>query len=185
MAEAMLRHRLDERGVAAHVHSAGLLLDHEPAHQYAVDTLTPLGLDLTRHRSRILADDILETADLIIGMEQRHVREVLVVAPDALPKTFTLPDLVKRAEAVGPRQGDMSEWLAELAQGRKRLDLLRNDPRLEVPDPIGGSKRQFRKTAESLGDLLDRLVDLAWPDVGPSGHHGALSEPSIPTPRST
>ena len=161
------------------------LLDHERAHPYAADTQAPLGLDLANHRSRILSQDILEAADLIIGMEQRHVREVMVVEPDAFGRTFTLPDLVRRAEEVGPRaHGDMRSWLAELGEGRKRLDLLKNDPKLEVPDPIGGSKRQFRRTAETLAGLLDRFVELAWPETGSSGHHGGLSETSTTIPRS-
>lgn len=186
MAEAMLRHRLLARGSDAHVRSAGLLLDHKPAHPYAVDTMQGLGLDLSHHRSRILSEEIVEQADLIIGMEMRHVREVLVISPDAFSRTYSLPDLVVRAEAAGPRSDpDMRGWLEELGAGRKRLDLLRVDHSLEVADPIGGSKRQFRRTADALGHLLDRLVPLAWPCPEPSGHHGGLSETSsTPIPRS-
>jgi protein-tyrosine-phosphatase len=122
----------------------------------------------------------------IIGMEMRHVREVLVVDPGAISRAFTLPDLVKRAEAVGPRTDpDVRRWIEELAAGRKRLDLLKKDHGLEVPDPIGGSKRKFRRTAESLGDLVDRFVELTWPQAPPSGHHGGVSETSAPIPGST
>lgn len=186
MAEAMLRQRLEARGVSARIHSAGLLLDLEPAHPYAIDTLSPSGLDLTAHRSCIISSDILEPADLIIGMEQRHIREVLVVEPDAFSRAYTLPELVQRAEAVGPRTTpDFAAWLAEVGAGRKRLDLLRKDRALEVPDPIGGSKRQFRRTAEVLSALLDRLVELAWPVPAPSGHHGLSSEPPTSTPTLT
>lgn len=186
MAEAMLRQRLVARHVPARIHSAGLLLDLEPAHPHAIDTLSAAGIDLTPHRSRIIESDIIEAADLIIGMEQRHIREVLVVEPDAFARAFTLPELVQRAEAVGPRTGtDFATWLDEVGAGRKRLDLLKKDRKLEVPDPIGGSKRQFRRTAEVLTSLLDRFVELAWPDPDVSGHHGHSSEISTPSPRST
>jgi len=185
MAEALLRQRLAARSVAARVHSAGLLLDHEPAHPYAADALQPLGLDLSAHRSRILSSELLEDTDLLIGMEMRHVREAIVVEPDVFGRAYTLPELVKRAEAVGPRTDDFGSWLEAVGEGRKRLDVLKRDPRLEVPDPIGGSKRQFRRTTETLSALLDSFVALAWPDQGFSGHHGDLSDHSSPSPRST
>lgn len=187
MAEAMLRQRLLARGVDVRVSSAGLLLDHEPAHPYAVDVLRPLGLDLTHHRSRILSGEVVEAADLVLCMEQRHVREVLVTSPDSFHRTYTLPDLVLRAEQAGPRvAGDLRAWLERVGAGRKRVDVLRADHDLEVPDPIGGTKRQFRRTADTLGHLLDRLVPLAWPRPEPSGNHGGLSETtSAPVPRST
>ncbi len=187
MAEAMLRQRLQARGIDARVSSAGLVLDHEPAHPHALDTLEPMGLDLTSHRSRILSEEIVAGADLIIGMEMRHVREAVFISAEAFERSFTLPDLVARAEAVGPRRdADLGSWLVDVGEGRRRADVLRIDPKLEVPDPIGGSKRQFRRTADHLGDLLDRLVELTWPEILLSGHHGDLSEtPSTPVPGST
>lgn len=172
MAEAMLRQRLAARGVAAGVSSAGLLLDHEPAHAHAAEVLTDFGLDLRTHRSRIIDAALVAEADLVIGMEQRHVREVVLLQPDAFDRTFTLPDLVSRAEATGPR-GDVpfADWLRELGQDRRRVDVFRQDRRLEVPDPIGGSRRAFRRTADQLADLLDRFVAVAWSGDTPSGHH--------------
>ncbi len=186
MAEAMLRQRLALRNVPALVHSAGLILDHEPAHPHAAEILKPLGMDLASHRSRIVEPSIIETADLIIGMEQRHIREVSVIDPEAFDRSFTLPELVQRAEAAGPRQGiDVPTWLALVGEGRRRFDLLKRDAKLEVKDPMGGSKRVFRRTADSLGTLLDRFVALAWPEPDPSGHHGPVSQSTSPTPRST
>lgn len=186
MAEAMLRQRLAQRNVPARVHSAGLILDHEPAHPHAAETLKALGLDLASHRSRIIEPAIIESADLIIGMEQRHIREVAVIDPEAFDRAFTLPELVQRAEAVGPRTDiDLATWLAQVGEGRRRFDLLKRTKTLEVKDPMGGSKRVFRRTADSLGTLLDRFVDLAWPQPDPSGHHGPLSQSTSPTPRST
>lgn len=185
MAEALLRQRLASRNIMAHVHSAGLLLDHEPAHPYATEVVKPLGLHLSGHRSRILSLDLLASTDLLIGMEMRHVREAVVMEPEVFGRAFTLPELVGLAEAVGPRTDDLESWLAALGESRKRVDVFKRDPRLEVPDPIGGSKRQFRRTVEVLSTLLDRFVELAWPRGGFSGHHGDLSDHSSPSPRST
>lgn len=172
MAEAMLRQRLAARGVPARVSSAGLLLDHEPAHAHAQEVMADLGLDLSAHRSRILDAPLAAATDLLIGMEQRHIREAVLLQPDVFARAFTLPDLVGRAEAAGPR-GPVAfeDWLADLGQDRKRVDVFRQDRRLEVPDPIGGSRRAFRRTADQLADLLDRFVALAWSGDDATGHH--------------
>jgi protein-tyrosine phosphatase len=172
MAEALLRQRLSSRGVTAHVSSAGLLLEHEPADAHAVEVMAGLGLDLTGHRSRILDASLAAGTDLLIGMEQRHIREAVLLQPDVFPRAFTLPDLVARAEATGPRGAvPFPDWLAELGQDRRRVDVFRQDRRLEVADPIGGSRRAFRRTADQLADLLDRFVALAWSDDPATGHH--------------
>lgn len=172
MGEVMLQARLDAAGVPATVTSAGLLLEHEPADPHAREVVAEMGLDLSRHRSRILDRDRAARTDLLIGMEQRHVREAVMLEPDVMERAFTLPDLVARAERIGPR-GDrpLGEWLAELGADRKRMDLLRTSKHLEVPDPIGGSRRAFRRTADQIGDLLDRFVALAWSSESSSGHH--------------
>jgi protein-tyrosine phosphatase len=186
MAEAMLRQRLQARGVPARVHSAGLVLENDPAHPHAQEVLLGEGIDLSGHRSRIIDADLLAAADLIVAMEQRHVREVAVVEPAALARAFTLPDLVRRGEAIGPRTHQpFADWLAEAGAGRKRLDLLRRDVGIEVPDPMGGSKRAFRRTHDTLADLLDRLVDLAWPPGALTGHDEVAAPSSTPTHRST
>lgn len=183
MAEFLLRDRAARLRLPVQVSSAGLVCDHEPAQPHAVDTLERVGLDLTAHRSRIIDYPILAASDLIIGMESRHVREVCVVEPEAFSRTFTLPDLVTRAEAVGPRRRDSFEdWLAEVGDGRKRIDMLQRDHSLEVSDPMGGSRRAFRRCAEQLTDLVDRLVAVAWPETD------TIDQPNLaqqPSPRSS
>ena len=176
MAEAMLADRVRARRLDVHVSSAGLLTDHEPAHPSARDTLARLGLDLSLHRSRLIDAEIVGQSDLIIGMEVRHVREVTMVEPSAFGRTFTLPELVARAEKAGPRLGAFDDWLAEVGRDRTPSEVIRLDRELEVPDPMGMSKRTFRKVSDQLVDLVDRLMPLAWPEAAPTGHHGPAHE---------
>ena len=153
MGEALLRERLETGGVDARVSSVGLLLDDRPADPHAID-------------------EMAEEIDLLIGMEQRHVREAVLLHADLFTRAYTLPDLVARAESVGPRADrSMDEWLAELGEGRRRTDLFRQDRRLEVADPIGKSKKAFHRTAEEISALIERFVVLAWSDEPASGHH--------------
>jgi len=179
MAEVLLAHRSAVAGLSLHVHSAGLVCDHEPAQPNAVEAMARIGLDLSHHRSRIVDRDMVEAADLVIAMETRHVREIAVLDDGSFDRTFTLPDLVSRAEAVGPRtDADMASWLAALAEGRSRSDMLRQDRHREVPDPMGGSRRAFRKAADQIAGLLDRFVALAWPEGHPADHHDLAHQPS-------
>ena len=172
MGEVLLRQRLEDRGLDARVPSSGVGPDGDPAHAHAREVMAEAGLDLSSHRSRIVNEDMAAGVDLVIGMEQRHVREVVVIRPELFTKAYTLPDLVFRAENHGARgTRPFDEWLAELGQDRKRADLFRQDRRLEVTDPIGGSRKAFQRTAAQLNDLLDRFVALAWSEPAVTGHH--------------
>ena len=166
MAEALLRHRLEERGIDAHVHSAGLLDDGEPASRHGVDLLAARGIDLSAHRSRRMATDMLRDADLVIGMARRHVREAVVLAPETWFKTFTLKELVRRGDDRGPRAPGqpLAEWLEKLHAGRTRADLLGDSRADDVFDPIGSPRSAYEEVAAELDALLARAVDLTFPD---------------------
>src|SRR5947209_10327022 len=103
MAEAFLRHRLEGRRVDVHVGSAGLRLVGEPASANGVDVLAERGIDLSSHRSRIIDRQLLEGADLTVAMSREHLREAVLTLPDAWPRAFTLKELVRRGETIGPR----------------------------------------------------------------------------------
>ncbi len=164
----MLRHRITALGVKARVRSAGLLDDGHPAHTNSIDTLAGLGLDITRHRSRRITAAILGSADLVLGMAREHVREAVVMVPAAFPRVFTLKELVRRGEAIGPRAADESEsdWVARAHAGRKASDLMGHSADDDIPDPIGLPPAAYVRMAEELDGQLDRLVAMLWaPDL--------------------
>ncbi len=163
-AEAMLRHRVDALGVEARIRSAGLLDDGRPAHTSSIDTLAGRGLDITAHRSRRLTASSVRSADLVLGMAREHVREAVVMVPAAFPKVFTLKELVRRGEAIGPRPADvtLADWLARVHAGRTSSDLLGNSDTDDVADPIGLPRVAYQRMAVELDDQLDRLAALIW-----------------------
>jgi protein-tyrosine-phosphatase len=165
MAEALLRHRFGERGVDAHVHSAGLRLVGEPASANGVDVLAERGIDLSAHRSRIFDRELLEQPDLILGMAREHLREAILAVPDIWSHAFTLKELVRRGERIGPRAPgeSLDAWLARAHAGRVRGDLLGSSEEDDVADPIGSARANYARTADQLSDLIDRLVYVAWP----------------------
>jgi protein-tyrosine phosphatase len=164
MAEALLRRRLGEMGVDAQVASAGILSAGQRAHDYGVEVLNTLGVDMASHRSRTIDRALLGPADLILGMAREHVREAAVVAPDVWPRTFTLKELVRRGERIGPRAAGepLADWLARAAAGRKASELTGSSPDDDVADPIGHPRGVYERLATELDDLLRRLAELVW-----------------------
>ena len=165
MAEALLRRRLAERAVSVSIGSVGMLFDGRPAEDGAVQAMKQRGIDLTGHRSRIQSLDLLSDASLILTMERMHVRELVVLSPDLYGRTFTLPEFVNLATEAGPRPADelLRSWVERVGADRNPRDQLLSNPKAEVADPMGGSRRAFRACATELDDLLARLADLAWP----------------------
>jgi protein-tyrosine phosphatase len=164
MAEALLIRRLGGLHLPVAVRSAGLLQEGEPPSSGAISALALYGLDISRHRShRVTAAD-LTWADLVLGMAREHVRHAVVTAPDTWPRAFTLKELVRRGEEVGPpKPGEpMADWLDRVHEGRDRTALLGDSPVDDVADPMGGPPRAYADTAALLEELTGRLAGLCW-----------------------
>lgn len=173
LAAAMLTDALVRRGWAPTVTTAGLKRAGQPVTHNTATIATRYGLDLTGHRSSTLAPEALDAADLVLGMERVHVREVVALERRTWPRTFTLKGLVRRAETAGPRRADepFADWLARMGEGRMPADLLGDDPEDTVTDPTGGTLAEHGDLAEELQDLVTRLADLVTPQAGPPPIH--------------
>jgi protein-tyrosine phosphatase len=165
LAGAILSAVAKARGIDLEIGTAGLGGDGAPATDVTVAVAEGRGLDLGEHRSRTLTPDVLEDADLILGMERVHAREAVVLRPSVWPRSFTLKEFVRRAERIGarPPDEDLSVWIARIHAGRERVDLLGASPLDDVSDPTGGTLVEHEDTADVLDDLVERLVRLAWP----------------------
>jgi protein-tyrosine phosphatase len=167
MAEGLLRHHLAAAGVDAHVHSAGLVTQDQPASEHGVDAMARRGIDIAGHRSRRLAAELVGPADLVVAMELQHVREVAVLDMAAFPRTFTLPELARRLRAIGPRPASVAvaDHLARAGAGRRTADLLGRRPDDEVADPIGRPARDYERTASQLEELVRVVVEHLFPST--------------------
>jgi protein-tyrosine phosphatase len=148
--------------------SAGLLESGHPVPPEVVKAVASYGADLTPHRSTQLTADVIESADLVLGMERRHGREVVLLVPSAWTRTFTLKEFVRRGEKVGPRRRrqPLRAWLSVVGDERQRTDLVGRSVDDDVADPLGGDPADFRATAAELADLVQRLARLLWSDGG-------------------
>jgi protein-tyrosine phosphatase len=162
MAEGLLRERVERLGVAAHVHSAGVLDSRSPAAPEAVAVLEARGIDISSHRSRRLSGPLIDGADIILGMAREHVREITLMDTRAWSRSFTLKELVRRGEAAGPwaRGQSLDEWLAKVAADRTHAEMLGAGSSDDVADPIGGPPSLYESTAVELTGLVASLVAL-------------------------
>ncbi len=83
-------------------------------------------------------------------MAREHVREAVVLASAAFPKVFTLKELVRRGEAIGPRGADesLADWLARAHAGRTSADLMGNSDADDIADPIGMPRSAYQRMVE-------------------------------------
>ena len=168
LAAAALRHEVDRRELAVEIgpveiRSAGLGDEGVPATSATVRAGAALGLDLTAHRSQRVDAKLVGGADLVIGMERQHVREATILDPTAFGRAFTLKELVRRGEAVGPRGSEpIAEWLARVHAGRRGADLLGASPADDVADPTTSRIVDHSMMADEVTDLAARLVTLLW-----------------------
>jgi len=165
MAEGLLRARLHERGVDATVSSAGITFEGRAATDEAIRAAAAYDVDISSHRSRVMSAELVHQADLIIAMERMHAREAVVLGDSLFRRCFTLKDLVRRGETIGPRRRDESiqDWLGRAASDRRPMELLGESADDDVADPYLGSPKVYAACIAELDDLVQRLVGLLWP----------------------
>lgn len=129
LAEAMLRRKLQERGVdGVTVASAGTgAWDGAPASEGAYLVALEHGLDLSSHRARLLTRELVDGSDLLLTMARHHLA---------------------RAEQLGA--SGKAHLLGEFAGGEGAA--------AEVRDPFGGDLEGYRETYEELDAMLGAIV---------------------------
>jgi protein-tyrosine phosphatase len=169
MAEGLLRRSLADRGIAADIASAGLYEGGAPATAQAQATLARRGIDLSAHRSRCLrgAEVDLAGADLVIGMERRHVQEAAALGAER-SRCFTLPELARLAVASEQRRPDesLAAWATRLSSARPASGFGgRRTAADDIADPVGRGDDVYEATVTLLAALLTDVVDRAFPST--------------------
>jgi protein-tyrosine phosphatase len=170
LAAAMLARGLAAVGARVGVRSAGMLSDGDPVLPEVAAVMAERGLGNGGHRSRLVGAADLAGAGLVLGMARLNVRHAVVTLPAAWPRTFTLKELVRRGEQIGPREpGEpLAGWLSRAHAGRERSWLLGDSGDDDVADPAGGPQPGYESTATLLDQLVTRLVTLCWGHAGPA-----------------
>ena len=169
MVAALLSRRLIALGAAVPVRSAGMIRTGDPPYPEVVSVMASHGVDIAAHRSRVACASDLARADLILAMARDNLRYAVITEPAAWPRTFTLKELVRRGEQIGPRgPGEpLACWLSRAHAGRERASLLGASGEDDVADPAGGPFEAYAETADLLDLLVTRLAELGWAHSGP------------------
>src|ERR1700722_333921 len=124
MAAALLARRLSELGVG------------DPPDPEVISVMAGYGIDIAAHRSRVACAADLAHAGLVLAMARDNLRYAVVTEPGTWPRAFTLRELIRRGERIGPRRPDepLSGWLSRAHEGRVRAALLGDSAEDDVPD---------------------------------------------------
>lgn len=164
--EQVLPLRFGEVGIPVRAASAGVHGGHGDVHEETVRAARREHIDLDGHRSRRLTHRLLtvDAADLVVTMTRDHLYAVVAIDESAWPRTFTLVDLVRRAEALAAERatvGGFSDWVAALAERRRAADLMFDRRRDDIADPYGRPGRHHRRMVRHVDDLCRRLASAA------------------------
>lgn len=88
-AEYLLRRQLADRDIQVSSAGLGALVGH-PVDGHAMAILEERGIDASGHRARQVDAPMLREADLVLGMERRHLAATARLAPEASGKLFLL-----------------------------------------------------------------------------------------------
>lgn len=155
-----------QRDLPISVESAGIgAVPGMPATPPTVEAARKLGLDLTTHTSTPADAARAAAADLVVGLERRHVQEVVLLVPGSFGHTFTLRELARRGKEVGPRRPDESiaQWIARVHKGRRPTDMLGTSKDDDIADPTGSRAADHLTTAEEIQGLAADVVGLLFP----------------------
>lgn len=171
-AEVMLARALSARGRepgdGLEVRSAGMeVVEGQTAPDDFVELALVRGIDLRAHRPLAFDAALAERADLILTMTRDLLRTMVVVAPMAWPRSFTLLELVRRGAVTPPGPGEsLASWVARVHGTRDRAELLGQDPADDLRDPMvdasesneamfGELERATRRLARLLAEVTN------------------------------
>ncbi len=165
MAEVMARRMLEQRGADAVVASCGTMEGGVRASAGSVRAMLRKGLDLSTHLSHQLDVDTVGAATLIVTMERQHIASVAELSISAVNRTFTLPEIADLSTLVGPRRPPttVQEWVERANRMRDPATIMTVSADSDVRDPMGGSKRDYRRTADQIEALLGTTLGAVFP----------------------
>ena len=153
--------REETRGLPVEVTSYGTMdLGPVAALPAAVEGAARLGLDISGHHSRALADGDLQDADLVLGFERAHLARAVVDGGASKDRTFSALELVELLEDAPDPDGasvERARKAVQLAAGYRRPRA--GKPLPELSDPLNESARRQRNAVKRLHEISLALVD--------------------------
>jgi protein-tyrosine-phosphatase len=156
----LLDRSLLNRGVDAIVESGGFHEGGAPACAMMRAFVSEVGLDLSFHESRTVDKHMMGDAQLVLAMERRHARDLMVSFDTGFERIFTVGGFIAHATSVPPMGEGLHEWLQRLAPCRAHAEFLGEQCQDDISDPHGASKRVHRRAFDHLLFAMDRVADI-------------------------
>ncbi|MDK1345881.1 low molecular weight phosphatase family protein [Streptomyces sp. 378] len=182
LAECLLRHRLLEHRQVIHVSSAGTrAVAGVPTAAAVTSFLAARGLQPCEVGSRRLTEEMVETADLVLGAAREHREAAVRLSPvRALSRAFTFREfarLVRPEDAAGTL--DPAARFAALVQGaaarRGAVSTRMGD--VDVKDPLGAPPPQVQQCLVQIEEAVERITALVRTGWHPSSSAASRAEP--------
>lgn len=140
MAEGLLRDKLPENfQEKVAIASAGTdALHGNWATGFAVRIMQEYGVDISSHRARLLSRQMILEANLILAMEQYHLKIIRSLKRKASAKSFLI--------------STFDTTRTSFDTTRTSLDT--SHAPYDIPDPIGGDLTLYRESARLIHDCL-------------------------------
>ena len=158
VAEVLLWRALVMRDVRAIVLSAGLLEGGHPADETTRSVMAQRGIDLGAHRSEQVTVEELQDADLVLTMERRHARELILLAGPELP-VHTLRAFAPLASGIDATSGGI-DWLRAVTAARPPDAFVGDGRADEVDDPIGRPASAHRESIDQIARACDEIASV-------------------------
>jgi protein-tyrosine phosphatase len=134
-------------GPAINVLSAGTgAIENEPASPQARQVMADWGLDLSQHRARFLTTRMLQEADLILTMTQRHKDYIQEIMPDARGKVFLLKEYAQDENGLLALK-EKADRLYRQIEKKKRAFFQEHRPEIEA---LGKRKEELLKQLKEI-----------------------------------
>lgn len=143
------------------VSSAGTSgLSGDPVTEETAKVAAEAEIDFTGFRARRLVPEHIDGADLVLTMARDHRSAVVVMAPSALGRTFTLREFARILPLVPPESASdpVERWrsLAVLARRYRHQGPGDGD---DVVDPYGRSIKTHQRMYAQMMPAIGRLLD--------------------------
>lgn len=125
------------------VGSAGLAaVDGLAASQTAIEVMHEIGIDIKTHRSRELAQELIDAATIILVMTDAQALEVKKRFPKARDRVYLLGSFSRDSEN---HATNIRHWRTPVA-GK------------EISDPVGANVEVYRRTLNDIAGCIDGLI---------------------------
>lgn len=161
--ERLLAQRLGT-GSGVEVSSAGVgAVVGAPVADSIASRLRAVGVSPDGFAARQATEQVLRSADLVLALTRAHRSRIVELAPAVVRRTFTLRELARLAQDVGPAllpPGTPAERLRALvplaaAQRGRRLVAPDDD---DVVDPWGGDENLYELSFSQLRPAVDAIA---------------------------